>query len=144
MRFWVRIVTLVTALVAASPAAHAALWSKTYQFKTGVTLEVGADTGDGLRLDGVRFDMPSNAGARTAREAVVEVTIANASADSRRVGLAVALFDGAGRLVGVADGGTSLVPLRAGTLRAYRMVFRNVNVDAANAETFQISVEGKP
>jgi len=130
--------------VLASPATHAGLWSNSYEFRSGVTLEVGADTGDGLRLDGVRFEVPSNGGERTAREASVEVTIANGSDSSRRVGVAVALFDGAGRLVGVADGGTTLVPLRSGRMRSYRLVFQNVHAQAANAETFQISVETRP
>ena len=125
-------------------ALHAALWSKSFEFRSGVTLEVGADTGGGLRLDDVRFEMPVNAGVRAAREATVEITVSNASESSRRVGLAVALFDADGRLVGVADGGTALMPLRPGRLRAYRLVFQNVRDEAPNAETFQISVETRP
>jgi hypothetical protein len=53
----------------------------------------------------------------------------------------VALFDNDGRLVGVADGGTSLVPLRGGRFKVYRLVFQNVNAAAPLATTFQISVE---
>jgi len=144
MRGSMAIATVLAAALIPSPQAWAGLWSKTYNFKTGVTLEVGAETDSGLRLDSVRFEMPQNAEMRTAREATVEVTISNSSESAQRIGLALALFDANGRLVGVADGGTSLVPLRSGRLKIYRLGFKNVNTEAPQAATFQISVETNP
>lgn len=125
-------------------AAHEGLWSNTYEFKPGVTLDVGAETAGRLRLETVRFEIPQNAGVRTARESMVEVTISNYSDFAQRIGLAVALFDDSGRLVGVADGGTALLPLRAGHIQPYRLVFKNVNGATPSARTFQITVESKP
>ena len=125
-------------------ATREGLWSNKYEFKPGVTLEVGAETAGALHLETVRFEIPQNAGTRTARESMVEVTIANYSDLAQRVGLAIALFDDSGRLVGVADGGTALLPLRAGHVQPYRLVFKNVNGATPSASTFQISVEAKP
>ena len=127
-----------------SQAAREGLWSKVYEFKPGVTLDVGAETAGLLHLETVRFDVPQNAGTRTARESIVEVTISNYAEFAQRVGLAVALFDDAGRLVGVADGGTALLPLRAGHVQPYRLTFKNVNGATPSARTFQISIEAKP
>ena len=56
MRAFMIASALLTAAVASSFDAHASLWSKTYNFKPGVTLEVGAETDSGLRLESVRFD----------------------------------------------------------------------------------------
>jgi len=127
-----------------SQAAREGLWSKVYEFKPGVTLEVAAETAGLLHLETVRFEIPDNAGVRTARESMVEVTISNYADLAQRVGLAVALFDDSGRLVGVADGGTALLPLRAGHVQPYRLTFKNVNAATPSARTFQITIEAKP
>lgn len=136
-------VSLMIACVVAMPAG-AGILSKTYEFNPDAILEIGVSTEDGLRLDSVRFQMPTTTGVRTAVEANVEVVISNASEGSKRVGIGVALFDGQGRLVGVASGGTRLVGLKAGKQKSYKLIFADLNVEAPRATTFQISIETKP
>ena len=134
--------------VLALPATiEAGLLSKTYEFKEGVTLEVGAETDTGLRLDTVQLTLPSTTGGRFLRTGGLvraEISISNTIDESRKVGIAIALFDAQGRLVGVASGGTKLLPIKPQRQRTYDLVFDYVNEDAYKATTFQISVEAKP
>ena len=132
------------ALVILAPAVRAGLLSKTYEFRSDVFLEIGAVTDDGLRLDNVRFQMPSATAVRTAAEATATVTITNTSDSSKRVGMGIALYDDGGRMVGVVAGGTKLMPLKAGKQKIYKLIFEHVYVEAPRATTFQISVESKP
>ena len=144
MRRTILLATALCGLMILTPATRAGLVSKTYEFKADVFLEIGATTDDGLRLDNVRFQMPSATAVRTAAEATVTVNITNTSAESKRVGLGIALFDDAGRMVGVVAGGTKLMPLKAGKQKVYKLIFEHVYVEAPRATTFQISVEAKP
>lgn len=59
------------------------------------------------------------------------------------MGVAIALYDGEGRLVGVASGGTGLMPLKPDRQRSFTLIFDDVNALAAQAQTFQITVESK-
>jgi len=133
------------ALVAllATTGAGAALLSKSYEFKDGVVLELGAELEEGLRLDTVRFDLPRDGrGSRRAGGVPkAEVTVSNLATVDQKVGVAIALFDAERRLVGVASGGTAVLPLRAGRQRSYSLTFQNVNAEAASATTFVISLE---
>ena len=137
---------LATTLVL-SPGAEADLLSKSYVFKDGVTLELGAATGDGLRVDSVQFKLPAPVGDRTSRVAglaAVQVKVSNLAEKSRKAGVVVALFDDEGRLLGVASGGTSLMTLKSGRQKSYTLVFDNVNSEVHRATKFQISIESKP
>jgi len=137
--------TLVLAAMLAAPAA-AEMLSKTYEFKSGVTLEVGATTDDGLRIDSVRIELPAASEGRLLRTGGLlraQVAISNTSIRSRKVGLAMALFDAGGRLLGVASGGTKLWPIKSDRQRTYDLIFEHVNDEASAARTFQISVESK-
>jgi len=144
MRRTILLATALCALMILTPATRAGLLSKTYEFKPDVFLEIGATTDDGLRLDNVRFQMPSATAVRTAAEATVTVSITNTSDTSKRVGMGIALFDDAGRMVGVVAGGTRLMPLKAGKQKIYKLIFEHVYVEAPRATTFQVSVESKP
>lgn len=146
-----RSVTLGTMVLAAAaigvPATHAELLSKSYVFKAGVTLELGAETADGLRVDSVQFKLPATVGDRTSRVGGLtsaQVAVSNIGASSQKVGVAIALFDDEGRLLGVASGGTSLVAIKAGRQKAYTLVFDNVNTQTHRATKFQLSLESKP
>lgn len=134
----------VVALFMQASVVDAGLVSKSFEFKPGVTLEIGASTNDGLRVDSVRFVMPSTTAVRTASEAGVEVAISNTSQKSQRVGVAVALFDVEGRMVGVASGGTKFMPIKPGRQKSYKLIFDSVYVESPRATAFQISVESKP
>jgi len=144
MRRTTFLAAVLGALMILAPVARAGLLSKTYEFRSDVFLEIGAVTDDGLRLDNVRFQMPSATAVRTAAEATATVTITNTSDSSKRVGMGIALFDDGGRMVGVVAGGTKLMPLKAGKAKIYKLIFEHVYVEAPRATTFQISVESKP
>lgn len=138
-------IVLVSTL-AALPA-RAALISKSFEFKDGVKLEIGSTTESGLRLDSVQFMLPPTKGQRFLRTGGLvqaEVTVSNIGDRSRRIGIAIALYDANGRLVGVASGGNRLAPLKKNRQQSFRLSFDDVNSLAHRAETFQISVESKP
>jgi len=136
----------LAALLVLAPVAGAELLSKGYEFKDAVTLEIGASTESGLRIDSVKFHIPPTAGEpgqRSGGLANAEVAVSNVGTQARKVGLALALFDEAGRLVGVASAGTSLMPLKSGRQRTYTLVFDHVNGEVHRATRFQISLESK-
>jgi len=136
----------LAAVLVLAPVAGAELLSKNYEFKDAVTLEIGASTGDGLRIDSVQFHIPPTAGKPGQRAGGLpnaEVAVSNVGTEARKVGLAVALFDDAGRLVGVASAGTSLMPLKTGRQRTYTLVFDHVNGEVHRTTRFQVSLESK-
>jgi hypothetical protein len=139
---------VLVSLAALWPAApvRADLLSKQYLFKADVVLEVGAATADGLRLDAVRFTLPATQAERFVRASGLiraDVAVTNTTADSRKVGLAIALFDAEGHLVGVASGGNKLGAVKAGEQKNFTLVFDGVNAEAPRATTFRISLESK-
>lgn len=132
---------------AAGLPARAELLSKRFLFKPGTVLQVGESTSDGLRLDEVRFIV--DRGSQTAElrlggPLAAEVAISNTSERSQRVGIAVALFDDAGRLLGVASAGNKIGVIKAGQQSRFRLSFDDVNLEAHRATAFQISLESKP
>ncbi|MCP3978662.1 MAG: hypothetical protein GY716_04915 [bacterium] len=137
----------LVATLLAVPGPRAELLSKSYVFKPGVNLELGVATGDGLRIDSVRFDLPPTSGARYQRPGGLvraQVAVSNTASKTLKVGLAVALFDAEEQLVGVANGGTTVVGIKPGRQKTYKLVFDGVNGHAHRAEEFQISIESKP
>jgi hypothetical protein len=135
------------AVILASASAQAALVSKRYEFKDDVNLEMGASTPGGLRLDGVRFQLPGRSGDRITRTGGLvraRVTVSNTAGKPLKVGLAVALFDDDGRLLAVASGGTNVKAIKPGRQKRFTLVFEGLNAEAHRATTFQISVESKP
>ncbi len=130
----------------AAPGAECAVLSKKYVFKGDVTLEVGATTAEGVRLDGVRFTLPATHAERFVRSSGLlraEVTVTNTTTKATRIGLAIALHDDAGRLLGVASAGNKLRAIKPGAPRKFQLIFDGVNAEAGRATTFQISIEGK-
>ena len=140
---------LVVALIAVTllvVPASAELLSKTYHFKSGVVLDVGATASDGLRIDAIRFDLPKTAaGGFLGTGGMVQATVAvsNTSPVGQKVGLAIALFDEKGRLVGVASGGSQVSSLKPERQKLFTLVFDNVNANAFHAATFQVTVESR-
>jgi hypothetical protein len=135
---------LVQPLVSAPATAE--LFSKSYVFKPGVTLEIGADAGNGLRLESVEFILPSSLGGglfRSGGLAKVEIVIANKGNRARKVGIAIAVFDDDGRLLGVASGGSKLLAIKPDRQSYYRMTFENVNGEIFKATNFKITLEPK-
>jgi hypothetical protein len=133
-RIHVSTVLMLVLLVAST--ATAGLLSKSFEYREDITLEIGKGTGDGLRLDGVHF----HGGSRPLR---ADVAVSNTSSGPIKAGVAIALFDADGRLVGVASGGTQFLPVRAGRQKSYALTFDHVNGEVSKAKTFQISLETK-
>lgn len=125
----------------------AELLSKSYHFKPGVTLEIGAAADPGLRVDSVRFRVPPASAdgrhERTSGMVSAEVAVSNLGQKSAMIGLAIALYDKQGRLVGASSGGSKLMPLKAGRQKTFTLVFDFVNAYAHQADTFQLSAEAR-
>ncbi len=148
MPFGLRRAVVIVGLLAwcAGTASAADLLSKIYHFKSGVTLEVGAATDNGVRLDSVQFEVPEPVdGKITSTRSVVrsEVLISNTGEAPQRVGVAIALYDAEGILLGVASGGSALSRLKPGRQQSFKLVFDYVYAQIHRAATFQISVESK-
>jgi len=144
IRTLVAMVLLSLASALPAPAQASRLFSKTYQFKASTILEIGADVEPGVRVDSVRFLVPASGDGTVTRagETVqVEVAVSNTGKESRRIAIALALFDEQGRLLGVASGGDKLFPLKSGRQATYLLTFSHVNAEAPSATRFQISVE---
>ena len=77
MRRTIFLAALLGVSMLLASATRAGLLSKTYEFRSDVFLEIGAATDDGLRVDSVRFQMPSATAVRTAAEATATVAITN-------------------------------------------------------------------
>ena len=133
--------------LAQDEARGGTLFSKTYQFKPTTALTIGADIEPGIRLDTVKFSLPTSEDGKISRasdSATAEVAISNTGTESRKMGVALALFDDAGRLLGVATGGDKLMALKPGRQATYVLTFSMVNAETPSATRFQISVETKP
>ena len=147
MRISVRWVTacLVGIALLASPAL-AERFAKTYQFKTGVTLEIAEALDSGLRVDSVRFRVPEardGADPRLAGLSKATVAVSNVGDKARRVGIAVALLDAQGGLLGVASAGTKLLPIRPNRQVEFTLVFDHVNERAGEAVSFKLALESR-
>jgi hypothetical protein len=137
---------LAAALLLAASDARAELFSKAYTFKAGTILEVNAEMPGGLRLDSVEFVFPKKDTSEGGTFSIpkVKVSISNLGTSSAKVGVAIAVTDADGKLVGVASGGTKLFPLRADRQIVYTMSVDGVRAELANGTVFRISVEPAP
>ena len=137
---------VAVALIAAGSDARAELFSKAYTFKPGTTLEVGAEMPGGLRLDSVEFVRPKDDATQGGVFAgpKVKISISNLGTSAAKIGVAIAVTDADGRLVGVASGGTKLFPLRADRQIVYKLSIDGVRSELAKGTVFRISVEPTP
>ena len=137
---------LAVALVFVASDARAELFSKAYAFKPDTTLQVGADMPGGLRLDSVEFVLPKGdaSQAGTFEGPKVKVSISNLGTAAAKIGVAIAVTDADGQLVGVASGGTKLFPLRAGRQIVYTLSVDSVRAELSKGTVFRISVEPMP
>ncbi len=141
------LVALLGAAVWATPDSWCAPLSKRYPFQGGLTMEIAAVGVSGLRLDTVRFRVPAPRGDRllpTGGPLTAEVAVSNTADQSHMVGLAIALYDDEGNLLGVASGGNRIWPVRPDRQQTFILVFDGVNAEAHKATAFDISLEAKP
>jgi hypothetical protein len=140
------IVALAGLLAASAGEARAELFSKAYAFKPNTTLEVGSEMPGGLRLDTVEFVVPSDDASQGSvfSGPKVKVGVSNLGEKSVKIGVAIAVTDAEGRLVGVASGGTKLFPMRSDRAIVYSLTIGGVKSELANGTVFRISVEPVP
>ena len=138
--------SVLVALSLAVTAARAENFSKTYEFKPNMALQVGSEVREGLRLDTIEFVIPKNdpAEASTFGGPKVKVTVSNVGKTSQTIAVAIAVTDADGKLVGVASGGTKIFPLRAERQMTYTLDFGAVNSELANGKEFKFTIEPKP
>jgi hypothetical protein len=141
----VLVLLLALTLPAALPA-RAEMFSKAYEFKPNTVLTIGADVGNGVRLDTVEFVLSTDDGSPSGLFAgpKVKVAISNVSEGSRKIGIALAVADGENRLVAVASGGTKLFPLRGGRQIVYTLDIDGVMTELSRGTAFRISIEPRP
>ena len=141
-------VVAAACLVLAIPSAQADTFSKKYRFVSDKTLEMGEPVGAGMRLDSIQFTFPPPSGGgkilRLGGVPEAVVAISNLTQESIKIGVAVAVFDEEGRLLGVASGGSAMRGIHAYRQVGYSLKFDFVNGEMAKAATFQVSVETKP
>ena len=131
-------------LVLASLARADGFVSKSYEFKANTPLRVGLDLGDGVRFDSIEFDLPEPSGDGPTplfEQPKATVTVSNLGDAAVKIGIAIAVVDGEGSLVGAGSGGTTLVPLRAGRQRVYAIDFDDVRARIASGSAFRITFE---
>jgi hypothetical protein len=137
--------TILAALLAIASAAQAGgFLSKSYEFKANTPLQVGLDLGDGVKFDSIEFVLPAKEGDGPTplfEQPKAKVTISNLGDASVKVGIALAVVDGDGNLVGAGTGGTTLLPLRAGRQMVYSIGFDDVRERIATGSAFRISFE---
>jgi len=147
MRRWTKGAGIVMAALVAGAVsdARAELFSKAYAFKPDTILEIGSEMPGGLRLDSVEFVLPK-AGDQggTFAGPKVKVGISNLGTSAVKIGVAIAVTDADGRLVGVASGGTKLFPVRADRAIVYSLSIGGVRSALADGTVFRISIEPTP
>jgi hypothetical protein len=122
-------------------AARADLLSRELPVETGKIVDLREANADGLRLDALQVELPRpdlpGGGVR------LQVALTNTGEVPRRAGVAVALFDDQGRLVGVASGGSRMVALRPGQTKFYTLDVDHVVAEAARATKLRVSMESR-
>ena len=90
------------------------------------------------------FKSPSSIGKKIWSSGILkaDITVTNLGVEARKFGIAVALFDDEGRLLGVASHGTTF-PLKPERQAIYTLDFTNVNSELFKATKFKISIEPK-
>ena len=148
MQLWTKRagVFMAAVLVVAGSDARAELFSKAYAFKADTILEIGTEMPGGLRLDSVEFVLPkqdANQGG-TFGGPKVKIGISNLGTNSVKIGVAVAVTDADGRLVGVASGGTKLFPVRADRAIVYSLSINGVRSAWPRARYFASASSPRP
>lgn len=94
----------------------------------------------GVRITGYQFLRPLRSVEKLFKSdsPVIRISVNSASADTQEVSFAVALFDDAGNLVGVASAHRKMKP---GQAEEIDLMFDDLNRYAKHATTLQLSVE---
>jgi hypothetical protein len=129
---------LLAALTIASPAG-AEVTSARSKFEGNKWLSRDR-AGDEVRTDVIRFDWPSAVlGVKSGYKAVVKVV--NSSTKQVSAGLAVALYDGDGKLLGAGTTGTKIGTIDPGDSAEFTVSFDHVIERLSQTTQFQIALQ---
>ena len=134
-----RTLVLALAMSLVSLPAGAASASRKYKLEKNKELALELSAG-GIRVDTVLFEFPSSV-LRFQTATKARVTVTNTSGGAYRVGLAIALHDAEGNLVGAGTGGNKGGRVDAGETTEFSVFFYYVNEQIAAASSFQITLE---
>ncbi|HZN03907.1 MAG TPA: FxLYD domain-containing protein [Candidatus Polarisedimenticolia bacterium] len=131
-------VVLVLSVLALS-SASAALNSAQYKFEGNRWLSLDLAVGD-VRTEVIRFEWPGAVlGIKTGYKARVKVV--NGSARQVSAGIAVAVYDAAGKLIGAGSSGTRIGTIDPGDSVDFDIEFNNVTEKLEQAAQFQIALQ---
>ncbi len=130
--------------VALQPLFAAEFISKKYQFKEDVWLELNASVKNVI-LKSIKFKIPAKAEGKffvISGAIKADVLVENKSEHDQKVGIAIALFDSEGNLVGVGSSGSKMFfKVKPGKKNEYAVTFSYVTEMIDEASTFQITLE---
>lgn len=130
---------LLPALLLAAPPAAAGTDSARFRFEGNKWLSLGL-TVDDVRADTIRFQWPATVlGMQTGYKA--DVKVVNESTRQARIGLGVALYDEAGKLIGAGTTGTKLGTIDPGDSAEFSVDFNHVTARLEEAAQFHIVLE---
>ena len=133
------LLALMSTLLLASLSVQAATVSKKYKLEKNKAVGLELASGE-VRAESVILEFPSSVMRfQTANKA--RVTVVNSSHANVRVGLAIALFDDQGDLVGAGTGGNKGGQVDAGETEEFSVFFYYVSERIPDASTFQITME---
>ena len=126
-------------LPATAPLADAAINSARYRFEGNRWLSLDLAVAD-VRTDVIRFDWPSTVlGLKTRYKATVKVV--NGSTNQISVGVAVAVYDAEGKLLGAGTTGTRIGTITPGDSAEFTIDFDHVTERLGDATQFQIALQ---
>lgn len=115
--------------------------SARYRFEGNKWLALDLSVGD-VRTDAIRFEWPATVlRIKTAYKALVKVT--NGSSRQVRIGIAIALYDADGKLVGAGTSGTTLGTVTPGDTAQFAVEFGNVTERLEQAAQFHLALEAR-
>jgi hypothetical protein len=122
-------------------AASSSTNSARYRFEGNKWLALDLSVGD-LRAEAIRFEWPATVlRIKTAYKALVKIT--NGSSRNVRIGLAVALYDADGKLIGAGTTGTTLGTVNPGDTAQFAIEFSHVSERLEQAAQFHIALESR-
>lgn len=126
---------------AGTPPSPLTTNSALYKFEPNKLLGLDLAVGE-VRAEAVRFEWPATLmRVKTAYKATVKV--ANGSSHQVRVGIAIALYDADGRLIGAGTTGTTLGTVDPGDAAQFTVEFNHVSQRLEEASKFHIALEAK-
>lgn len=135
---------LISMLLVSPMVSAGDLVSKKYKFKAGTKLELDAIISD-IAINSIEFRLPGAAKGKhfaITGKFKADVEIENKSKENAKVGIAIALYDSAGNLVGVGTGGSKMFfKIKSGDKKEYTVPFYYVTENIEDASKFQITLE---